>query len=582
MRRSWRSIIPEWWKEKRVWEVRRGAEVTGKGDLPTLLKKILVSRGLVDDQEQKDFLFGRTEEKDDRHPQLEAAVSLIEDAIKEKGLTLIHGDYDADGISAAALMHWTLSRLGVPTRSFLPSRFRDGYGVQPRTIMAAQKEGVRFLITVDCGTTSVEAINKAMECGMKVLIVDHHRPGDELPRCHVHLNPKADGRGWEFVHYSAAGLAWKLCRALLKRVGRDDWCDELPVELAAVGTVADMVPLVGGNRDIVRQGIRFLREGRHIGLRALLEVASVKRDFLRSFHLAFIVGPRINAAGRMGDPKPSFHLLLTRDESYAYHLASYLNAENQKRQREEDRVLEQALEACQRENFGRTIVLISPKQSDQLWSPGVIGIVAARLVEIFHRPSFLITFQDGKGVGSARGIEGFSIAEALSSCRKHLISGGGHDMAGGFQIEPENIPYFTNALEQYAATNLPDDFLMRRLSIDAEVEVHELRPASLCSLVHMEPIGLGNPRPVLWLKNVHLLKAIRKGYKDTLLIEREGVHLEVTGENLIGAIENEIGNPYWHLCLSPDGPTGGNDGKWELRVVDLCPAHSDRVTIRVI
>ncbi len=582
MPRNWKAFRPDWWNEKRIWVIRSPQHLKDGSFRIPLLRRILLSRGLKTEKEQDAFLQTSYSGADEENPSVMRAVHALADAIETGQTVLVHGDYDADGICASALLVWTLSRLGLKTLIFLPSRYRQGYGVRPEMVRQAHRRGIDFLITVDCGTTCREAMEEADRSGMKVVIVDHHQPGPEQPPCLVHLNPKAVPDDWHFTSYSAGGLALVLCRALLRTMGRQDLYQQLPIELAGLATVADMVPLAGENRGIVRKSLEFLKDGRHLGLSALMEEAAVRRANLTSWHLAYILGPRINAAGRMGDPKPALHLLLSQSHRDAAEWARYLNSQNQKRQREEQGALEQAVTLAGKGLSDFALIVRSPEDQGKPWSPGVIGIIAARLVELFYRPAFVITFLNGKGLGSARGVEGFSVAQALHLCRDYLISGGGHDMAGGFQIESDQIVPFARALTTYCSQVLTEETLTRKISIDAEASLDDLTLSSLAPLDQLEPTGCGNPKPVLWLKGVRIISCWTKGCRDILIVDKEGRQLEVTGEHLWAAVNREPSGSRWHLCVSPETPSGSDTRRRELKVLDLCPVHSSKVSIKIV
>lgn len=511
-------------------------------------------------------------------PGITKAADLLARAIKTGAPILVHGDYDADGISATALLTSVLSRFGGRLYYFVPNRHRHGYGVSEEAIRDAQRAGVRVFVTVDCGTTAIKPLQHAKGIGMRTIVIDHHEPRDTLPPVAAIVNPKLAGSEYPFPDLCATALAFKVAQAVSERMGRRVRVDELPVELVAIATIADIMPLVGENRIFVREGLHALRSARHIGLRVLSEVAGLDPRDLRSFHLSFILGPRLNAAGRMDDPKPALRLLLTRDETEARQIAKLLDDQNRRRQREEDMILRHAVEMVETEldlDRERVIVLASPE-----WHPGVIGIVATRLVELYHRPVFLIAFRDGIGHGSARSIEGFSVATALHQCRDLLLSGGGHKMAGGFRIACEQIPAFRDALNTLAEEWLTDEDLMRRIRVDAEVTAEEVTLKTVGDLAALEPTGFGNEKPVFLLRNGQIVHV--SAVNDRLLLrikQRERV-LELVGDQM-GAIAEElsVGDTIC-TCFTAEVRSVAGLPTLNLQIVDLAPPRSETVSVQ--
>ncbi|MCX7642897.1 MAG: single-stranded-DNA-specific exonuclease RecJ, partial [Armatimonadetes bacterium] len=459
---------------------------------------------------------------------------------------------------------------------------QDGYGVSTRAIDLARQRGIKLLVTLDCGIHSHQAIELAKSYGMKVLVIDHHEPPERLPPADVIVNPKLPDSNYKFRDLCAGALALKVAQATVEAMGRKVSVSELPIELAAIATTADVVPLVGENRLIVREGLTVLRSARHLGLKALMEVARVEPSNLRSFHLSFILAPRINAVGRMDDPRPALKLLLTTNRNEAHQLATKLDEENRKRQREEELTLRMAVEMVEREldlTKERVIVLASPE-----WHPGVIGIVAARLVELYSRPAFLIAIKGDVGKGSARSIDNFSVSDALRICKPVILNGGGHKAAGGFTIPCENIPLFRDHLNALAESWLTEEDLLRRVRVDAVVSAEEVNLRTVKELEALEPTGYGNPKPVLMLQNAKLVYAGKlspQGNAKLLIRVQQGNRvLEMTGDGMSGIInELQIGIAV-HVCFTADIKPIGGVPTLDLQIVDIAPADSQRVIFR--
>lgn len=589
MRRYLRQYSSVWWQERRIWEIpslnlEDVRKIASQLRLSTLLAKVLCARGLTTPQDARTFLLGTG--KDLPEPTtlggVSEAASILADAVKREVPILVHGDYDADGISATALLASTLAKLGGKVAWFVPNRDQDGYGVSTRAINMAKQKGIKLLVTLDCGIHSHQPLELAKKYGMTVLVVDHHEPPEQLPPADVIVNPKLPDSNYRFRDLCAGALALKVAQATMEAVGRTIPVSELPMELAAIATAADVVPLIGENRLIVREGLTALRSARHLGLKALMEIARVEPSKLRSFHLSFILAPRINAVGRMGDPKPALKLLLTTDRNEAYQLATKLDEENRKRQREEELTLRMALEMVEKEldlTKERVIVLASPE-----WHHGVIGIAAARLVELFVRPAFLIAIKGDAGKGSARGIDNFPISDALKICKPIISSGGGHKAAGGFTIPCENIPLFRDHLNALAETWLTEEDLLRRIRVDAIVSAEEVNLSTVKELDTLEPTGYGNPKPVLMLQNAKLVYAEKlpsQGNSKLLVRVQQGNKvLEMTGDGMGRLVDELQVGMTVHVCFTADIKLIAGIPALDLQIVDIAPTNTQRVIFR--
>lgn len=422
------------------------------------------------------------------------AVRLIQKTVQEGKKILIHGDYDVDGVTATAVLARTLAKLEADFCTFLPDRSADGYGVSERPIRDAQQKGVSLLITADCGITASTEISLARSLGLDVIVIDHHRiPQEGLPPATVILNPQQPDCPYSFKELSAAGLAFKLSQALIGAQAFEF------LDFAALSTVCDVAPLQGENRIIVKKGLELLSARRNLGIKALIQAASLKAVKINTGHVGFVLGPRINAAGRMSSPEIALRLLLSGNPREAESLALILEEENKARQKEERQVTKEAIAEAERVvNFNRDRVIVVGRQG---WHAGVIGIVASRLVEKYHRPSIVIAFEKGTGKGSGRSIKDFHLFLALESCRDLFEEFGGHEQAAGLTLREENLSLFRSRINTYAKGCDPEVFV-RKISADLEVKLGDLSSNFIREMELLEPYGVGNPRPVFMTRDL--------------------------------------------------------------------------------
>ncbi len=427
---------------------------------------------------------------------LPQAAERIRQAKQNREKIFIHGDYDVDGITGTAILMLLMEKLGISAISFLPNRETDGYGVSEKGIRKAAAEGAKMLITVDCGTSAHKEIKIAKSLDLDVVVVDHHEISAEgLPPADFILNPHRPDCAFGFQGLSAGGLAFKLAQFMI----RDEALEFL--DLAAISTVCDVAPLQDDNRILVSKGLERLGKSPRVGIRALLESAKVQNSEINVGHLGFVMGPRINAAGRMSSPDIALRLFLSSHLKEAASLAKVLEEENRLRQQEEKAVLESAVAQVERSmNFSRERVIVVAEEG---WHQGVIGIVASRLVEKYERPAVVIALDHGKGKGSARSVKGFHLKEAFEKARDALEGFGGHALAAGLQIQSKKIPEFRKKINAYAAT-LDPQMLQQTLEADFEIELGAISNPFLQDLKLLEPHGMGNPRPIFLARNLRI------------------------------------------------------------------------------
>ncbi|HUP19821.1 MAG TPA: single-stranded-DNA-specific exonuclease RecJ [Gemmatimonadota bacterium] len=429
---------------------------------------------------------------------MDLAVGRIERAIDAGEPIAVYGDYDVDGITATALLVRYLRWRGAKVEFYIPHRVEEGYGVSLAGVRALAKQGTRLLITCDCGVTAVEEVAAAREAGMDVIVTDHHETGPSLPSANAILNPKRRDGSYPDPNLAAVGVAFKLCEALERSAGRGREAIVRGLDLVALGTVADLVPITGENRAIVRVGLEMLGRTRNEGLRALLEATGLAGRTPSSWEVGFVLAPRINAIGRMDAAERGVALLLLDDPAEARSIASRIEEVNIDRQAEDRRLLAEVIEILERSHDprrDRAIVLAGDG-----WHPGVIGIVASRVVERYHRPTIMISLDaDGRGRGSARSVPGFHLLEALTACRGHLDAFGGHRYAAGLAVRREAVDGFRRAFMEYARGALRPEQLVPTLTIDLALPLGELTDDFHRALIRFAPYGPGNPEPVLAL-----------------------------------------------------------------------------------
>lgn len=488
----------------------KDAETTAPPQISPLLFNLLTKRGLETPETIENFLNPSREGL--LNPFLmkgmREAVERLRKAQTLGEKVLIHGDYDADGITGASILSLALEKLKISHETFLPDRVKDGYGVSGEAIRKASREGVRLLITVDCGISAKEEITEARKAGVETIVLDHHQlPASGLPPAEAILNPLQGSCVYPFKELSAGGLAFKLAQALL---GPEAFA---LFDLATLSTVADLAPLRGENRILVREGLRQLSERKREGIKALAQAAGLKAREIKTSHVGFVLGPRINASGRMGSALTALRLLLTSNPREARSLAAILQEENRRRQQEERKVTAEAVQQVEQTvNFSKDQVIVV---ADEGWHQGVIGIVASRLVERYHRPALVIALAEGKGKGSGRSIRSFNLFKALETAREHLMEFGGHEQAAGFSVESNEVPFLRKKLNEHSHATYPPEIFLKSIDIDLEISLADLTPRFLRELELLEPHGVGNPRPVFLTRSLVVVRVTPTGRKNS-------------------------------------------------------------------
>lgn len=493
----------------------RAAELARLLRTSPLIAQVLHNRGIDDPAAAKSFLDPKLT---DLHPpellpDIEPAAGRVLQAVHDRERICLYGDYDVDGMTGLAVLFRLLSLLGAEVDYYVPHRLEEGYGVNQDAVEKIAAGGAKLLITIDCGITAVGPLARAKELGLEVIVTDHHAPDEQLPPAAAIVHPGLPGGGYPNADLSGSGVAFKLAWQIAKmhcggpRV--DDRTREFLLEatsLAALGIIADVVPLVGENRVLATYGLRGLPALRHVGIKALLESAKLTGEKLDAYHVGFCLAPRLNACGRMGHARVAVELLARADEARCRRIAESMERANSQRQTVERQIFEQALAMVEEQHLadnGQAALVVYGAD----WHAGVVGIVASRLVDRFYRPAVVISAANGTAHGSARSIDGFHMRDALAACSTHLTSFGGHAMAGGLKLPTENLPAFAEAFCRHASGVVTEEMLTPAMNIDAEVALPELSHSVVRQLERLGPFGRGNPRPVVVARNCRLLTA---------------------------------------------------------------------------
>jgi single-stranded-DNA-specific exonuclease len=505
-------VIQRLWQPLDCDDARAQALVQELGIAP-VTARLLCIRGISDLDAARRFLSPSLDDLLDPFALADMAVAVdrILRAIASGERIAIHGDYDVDGITSTVILRRALELLGADVIHFIPERLRDGYGLQPASLDRLAAERVRVVISVDCGIRGVEAAVRARELGLDLIITDHHEPDRELPAALAVINPKRRDCSYPEKNLAGVGVALKLVQALCARSARSHWIPAF-VKVAAIGTLADVVPLTGENRVIAKLGLGLLSRGPHkIGLRALLDVCGLTGKEIDSYHIGFVLAPRVNAAGRMSTPDIAARLLLASDDTMAdeaRQLAEQLNVENLKRQQEEADIVAQARKIVETDlDVGSRSVIVVGGEG---WHRGVIGIVASKLVDAFHRPAIVISIDGDVAHGSCRSIPSFDMLSALESCGHTMIKFGGHKQAAGLTIESSRIRELRARVNDYAEERLQPDDLRPRIWIDGALAFKSISEQVAAEMTTLAPFGAGNPRPVFRASRVEVVDGPRR------------------------------------------------------------------------
>lgn len=502
------------------------AALTGSG-VASWFAPLLARRGAADPESARRFLEPSLDQLHDPYllEGMDGAVDRLLAARRDHESVAVVGDYDVDGVTATAMLLAVLRSVGMSAHPILPHRLREGYGFQPVHAEKAKAIGCSLIVTADCGSSSLSAIEAALGLGIDVLVTDHHLPQCELPAATLHLNPRLPGSRYPCPDLAAVGLALKLCTAFAARCAREIDLDAL-LRIACLGTIADLVPLCGENRIIAALGLKAFGSTRSKGLKALLEQSGVKLP-LTAADVGFRLGPRINAAGRLDAADRALELLLARDMTRASELAAELEVFNRQRQSEETRVVEEALRHFEsRRPFPNLLVASSPG-----WHKGVVGIAAGRIAKELRRPTILLAEAEGKATGSGRSLKGIELHAFLSPWKEDMLRFGGHSQAIGLTVETGALPRLREEWEEAAAA-WPADLFTRRLEYELTLAPSQISHGVLAELERLAPFGQGNPRPLVRSGPFKLSGTPRpfgRGHLAATVEGERGARLEVLG-----------------------------------------------------
>lgn len=496
--------------QKKKWTIKdppEKNEVLALADslnISTILAELLIHRNVTNFFEAKKYFRPNLESVHDPYLMdgMELAVARVIDAITTNEKICVYGDYDVDGTCSASLMYQFLKELDANVSYHIPKRLTDGYGLSFGGIDQLKNKNVDLIISVDCGITAVDEIEYANTLGMDTIICDHHQPKEVLPNAHAILDPLKPGCDYPFKYLSGAGVAFKLARAVAYKFGKKDMVFKY-LDLVALAGAADIVPLVDENRILVRAGIEQINSNPRPGIRALIKIARMEPGNLSAGQIVFTIAPRINAVGRLGDASRAVDLFNTDNNKEAERLAKVLESENLERRKIDEVTYSHALEMVKEiEDFDSELGIVLHHES---WHPGVVGIVASRIVEKYYRPAIMLTTIDGVAKGSARSIPGFNIYEAIEECKDLVIQFGGHKAAAGLEIEVENIPKFRKKINEFLKVKMNEEDIIPEVKIDSKISLCEVTPKFIRVLDQFAPFGPGNMRPVFLAEDIKVV-----------------------------------------------------------------------------
>jgi len=496
------------WKIKDVSDELSVQRLTDSLNISPILARLLVLRDIKTFNQAKQFFRPSLDSIHDPFlmDEMESATTRVITALTENQKICIYGDYDVDGTCATALLYMFLKELDANVEFYIPRRLEEGYGLSTAAIDIVKEKGTQLMIAVDCGITAITETDYANQLGIDVIICDHHQPKEDIPKAFAVLDPLKPGCNYPFKYLSGAGVAFKLAQGLCERIGKRG----LPLkylDLVALAGAADIVPLIDENRILVNEGLNQINLNPRPGIEALIEMGRLQTGQLTSGQIVFTLAPRINAVGRLGDAERAVNLLIATNKKDALKLAEVLETENYERRKIDVDTFEAAKELVDSQiDLDEELAIVLHNEH---WHPGVIGIVASRLVEKYYRPSVLLTTIDGIAKGSARSINGFNIYEALQKCNDLLLHFGGHRAAAGLAMEVDKIDEFRIRLNEVLKSSITSEDLSEEISIDSKIRFSEITPKFLRILEQFSPFGPGNLRPVFLSESVHIANVPR-------------------------------------------------------------------------
>jgi len=538
-------------------------------NLPPLIAQLLYNRGLTELSQRESFLAAdsRLSASPFRLPNMHQAVARIYRALLSGENITVYGDFDVDGITSTALLVKGLSALGGRAVPYIPHRLTEGYGLKTAALESLHQQGVSLVITVDCGITALAEVKRARRKGLDIVITDHHTPLEEVPPAVAVINPKLPDSDYPFTELAGVGVALKLVEALFLSLGREEKLVEL-IDLVALGTVADLVPLLGENRYLVKRGLELINASPRLGIREMITQAGLNMGSVDAGSISWVLAPRLNAAGRLAHAMTSYKLLMTDSLEEAQQLAIWLGQKNTERQNLTTKVLAQAREqilAC-----GILPLLIASGREFPL---GVVGLVAGRLADEFYRPTIVVRTGEQVSSGSCRSIPEFNIIHALSQCRNLLSYFGGHSQAAGFTLPTRNLPHLEQRLLQMAASELDGVDLRPQLDIDTEVSLADISGDTFQAMGKLAPFGNGNPLPAFLSRRVEVVDCRTmgsNGHHLRLKLKQGGVVWDGVAFRAGGYLA-EIASPL-DVVYNLEIDRWGGEGKLRLNILDFTPS----------
>lgn len=568
---------------QKIWRIKEpdpslSRKLASQLDIPILIAKLLLNRGITDKESGYAFLHPDFSQLNspNKMPDIDKAVQRIRQAIANKEKIWIYGDYDVDGVSSVCLLYLCLKGLNADVDYHIPSRFDEGYGLNKDSLAELKRKGCSLIITVDCGISAINEVKFANECGLEIIITDHHTPHDDLPTAYAIVNPKLINSTYPFDSLAGVGVTFKLAQALLDdhNISNEQFLKD-NLDLVALGTIADIVPLMGENRIIASLGLKALNELKRPGIKAIYDVAGLKN--IDSIAVGFRIAPRLNAAGRMDTALDAVRLLLAESYEEALELAQKLDNANKDRQNIERTITENARKQIQQLDLTHLKALVLAGEN---WHQGAIGIAASRIQEQFYKPTILISIEGDMARGSARSIPSFDIHDAISKCAHHLERYGGHKGAAGFSIPTGNIEKFRKEFLKIAYDTITTDDLKPIIDIDATMPLNELTMEAVEKLALLEPHGLGNPEPLISVNNLSLEKLPRvvgKGNEHLQAMVTDGQKsMKIIAFNM-GKLERELSQRDAKIdVVGKPSINAWNDSRnVELKVEEIKVYHGD-------
>ena len=561
------------WTLKYKGEVKE-TNLSKKINISPEISQILNNRGIENEKDAEIFMNPSLEYLRDPFlmKDMKKSTERIKKAIENKEGIYIYGDYDVDGVSSTSILYLYFKSIGFPVKYYIPNRLEEGYGINEDAIKKIHDDGCDLIITVDCGITSVKEVELANELGIDVIITDHHECQSEIPDAYAIVNPKQEDCNYPFDMLCGCGVAFKMIQALTdEEEFKTSMFDYL--EIVTLATICDIVPLIDENRIIVKNGLKLMKEGKNLGLRELIKVCGIETNKIGSSHIGFSIGPRINASGRLGYSYLGVQLFTTDNEDEAKEIANILEGKNIERQMIESKMYKEAEEILSSdERFKDDKVLVIAKEG---WQHGIIGIVASKLTEKYYKPTILLTIEDGEATGSARSIKGFSIFDALVSCKDLMNKFGGHEQAAGLALDAKNIDELRVRINEIADYNLSKEDLIENIKVEYELKEDSATLDLVDNLHKLEPFGLSNPSPRFIMRDLLLTNIFKMGKNKQhlkIIVENKKSY-ECVGFNMAYLADNfQLGDKV-DILFQVDENNYNNERKVQFLLKDIRLSH---------